>query len=33
MRDAFDGLLIAIEKYLRAHVGGGRKLGKPTLLN
>jgi hypothetical protein len=33
MRDAFDGLLVVIEKYLRAHVGGGRKPGKPTLLN
>lgn len=33
MRDAFDGLLIVIEKYLRAHLGAGRKPGKPTLLN
>lgn len=33
LRDAFDGLLIVIEKYLRAHLGAGRKPGKPTLLN
>lgn len=33
MRDAFDGLLLVIEKYLRTHVGPGRKPGKPTLLN
>ncbi|MFZ5439110.1 MAG: S1 family peptidase [Myxococcota bacterium] len=33
MRDAFDGLLMVIEKYLRARVGPGRKPGKPTLLN
>jgi S1-C subfamily serine protease len=33
MRDAFDGLLLVIEKYLRVHLGPGRKPGKPTLLN
>lgn len=33
MRDAFDGLLLVIEKYLRARLGPGRKQGKPTLLN
>jgi len=33
MRDAFDGLLLVIEKYLRTHLGPGRKPGKPTLLN
>ena len=33
MRDAFDGLLMVIERYLRAHLGTGRKPGKPTLLN
>ena len=33
MRDAFDGLLLVIEKYLRVHPGHGRKPGKPTLLN
>lgn len=32
MRDAFDGLLVVIEKYLRA-AGGGRRPGKATLLN
>lgn len=32
MRDAFDGLLLVIEKYLRSSVGP-RKPGKPTLLN
>jgi hypothetical protein len=33
MRDTFDGLLMVIEKYLRVHLGPGRKQGKPTLLN
>lgn len=33
MRDAFDGLLVVIEKYLRAHAAPSRKPGKPTLLN
>lgn len=33
MRDAFDGLLLVIEKYLRTHLGPSRKPGKPTLLN
>jgi hypothetical protein len=33
MRDTFDGLLMVIEKYLREHLGPGRKQGKPTLLN
>lgn len=33
MRDAFDGLLIVIEKYLRANLEPARKPGKPTLLN
>jgi S1-C subfamily serine protease len=34
MRDAFDGLLAVIEKYLRSQSGGGlRQAGKPSLLN
>lgn len=33
MRDAFDGLLLVIDKYLRVHLGPGHRSGKPTLLN
>lgn len=33
MRDAFDGLLLVIEKYLRANLVNQKKPGKPTLLN
>lgn len=33
MRDAFDGLLMVIERYLRVHLGPARRPGKPTLLN
>ena len=34
MRDAFDGLLMVIEKYLRANGGGGGGAPKkPTLMN
>lgn len=33
MRDAFDGLLLVIEKYLRTHLLPPRKAGKPPLLN
>lgn len=33
MRDAFDGLLLVIEKYLRTNLGPPRKSGKPPLLN
>ena len=33
LRDAFDGLLLVIEKYLRTNLQPPRKPGKPTLLN
>jgi serine protease Do len=33
MRDAFDGLLLVIEKYLRANTQPTKKPGKPTFLN
>ncbi len=33
LRDAFDGLLVVIEKYLRVHLGISHRPGKPTLLN
>lgn len=33
MRDAFDGLLLVIEKYLRANATPARRSGKPPLLN
>lgn len=33
MRDAFDGLLLAIEKYMRVKGGAVKKPSKPTLLN
>lgn len=33
MRDAFDGLLLVIEKYLRTNLTPVRKTGKPPMLN